>query len=306
MDAPFLTIPEAAKRAGKEKFFQNVKRAVIPRLIEKGMLTGKKEGRRQLVADDDALARIMRLGVESFIYNQKGYSFTAVRAPIDDAATRLKARPCVARYEPNIKPQAMQDHIELKQDKKLRQAFLAKIRNAPEWSVLFLTVHWFHSQDAVIATALAGALSQQLETVALAGWYDEFSAHSLIVCEDGELKQAISDADDEEEEEQIEDGWARFYEHFYEQGVYLPQTFIGGGPDDPAIYVADPAEVERADFVLLNLPGAVQSRMPHVFEKFGMMAEAMTEGLDDEQAFMDHLQSGVWNQAQALLAAGEF
>ena len=46
----FLPLEDAAKRAGKEEFSQNVKRAMIPRLIKKGILRGKKEKKRDLVA----------------------------------------------------------------------------------------------------------------------------------------------------------------------------------------------------------------------------------------------------------------
>ena len=99
-----VEVEAAAKRAGKEDFFQNVKKAIVPRLIEKGLLHGKKEKQRQLVADDDALARVMRLGVESFVYNRQGYSFMAVRAPIQQVAQKLKGRPGVAKYEEGVKP----------------------------------------------------------------------------------------------------------------------------------------------------------------------------------------------------------
>jgi hypothetical protein len=41
-------------------------------------------------------------------------------------------------------------------------------------------------------------------------------------------------------------------------------------------------------------------------EKLGLMAEAMTEGLEDEEAFMEHMRGGVWKQAQTLLDSGQF
>lgn len=303
MDAPFVKITEAASRAAKDTFSKNVKAAVIPRLIEKGMLNGKREGRRLLVADDDVLARLMRLGIEAFVQNQQGFSFTAVRAPIEQVAQRLESRPGVARYEANVKPQPIKDAEEIRPDPAHRHAFLVQTRNAPETSVLIQTIHWFHSCDAVMSTALASALSRQLETIAAAAWDDDFSGSSLIVCEHGEQKQAISDQGSDENDD---DAWARFYGFFYEQGVYLPQAFIGGGPENASLYVANPVEIERADLVVLKLPGPAAAPIPHVFEKFGMMAEALAEGLDDEQAFMEHMHAGVWRQAQALLAAGEF
>jgi len=45
MSAKYISIEEATKRAGKDDFLQNVKKAIIPRLIKKGMLNGKKEKR---------------------------------------------------------------------------------------------------------------------------------------------------------------------------------------------------------------------------------------------------------------------
>jgi HD-GYP domain-containing protein (c-di-GMP phosphodiesterase class II) len=56
----------------------------------------------------------------------------------------------------------------------------------------------------------------------------------------------------------------------------------------------------------LKVPAAVESKGPHVMEKLGMMAEALAEGLDDEEAFMEHMRGGVWKQAQAVLAGGKF
>jgi hypothetical protein len=71
------------------------------------------------------------------------------------------------------------------------------------------------------------------------------------------------------------------------------------------LYVDDPAQVKRADYVLLKVRSPIESQGPHVFEKLGMMAEAMYEELEDEEAFMEHMRGGVWSQAEAVLAAGE-
>jgi hypothetical protein len=92
----YLSVEAAAKRAGKDEFFQNVKRAVIPHLIKKGILQGKKEKTQELVADDEALALVLQPGVEAFVHNQQGYSFAVIQAPIDQIAIRLTARPCVS------------------------------------------------------------------------------------------------------------------------------------------------------------------------------------------------------------------
>ncbi len=299
MNPKYLSVEEAAKRAGKDEFLQNVKKAVIPRLIEKGLLHGKREKKHQFVADDDALARMMQLGVESFVNNQQGYSFLAVRAPIQQVAQKLKARPGVAKYEENIKPLKMKEDAGVQPDEKVRQTFLVQMRDTPEWSVLIQTVHWFHSCDSVMGTVLACALSKEFQTLAVAAWDDDFSGSTLIVCEKGNQKAVVSDEDEE-------DGWEGFHEFFYEQGIYLPEAFIGTGKGRATLYVADPAKVQRADHVVLKVPRPIESKGPHVLEKLGMMGEAMAERLEDEEAFMRHMRAGVWSQSQAILTTGEF
>jgi hypothetical protein len=297
MSTKYISIEEAAKRAGKDDFLRNVKGAVIPRLIEKGLLSGKKEKKKQLVADDDALARVMQSGIESFVQNQQGYSFMVVRAPIERVGQRLKTRKSVAKYEPNIKPLQMKHGIGVQPDEKRRHTFLVQMKNAPDWTALIQTVHWFHSCDAIMVTALAATLSKELKTLAAASWDDDFSGSTLIICENGQQKAAISD-------ENEDDGWAGFYEFFYENGISLPNSFIAVDKGAASLYVADPKQVVRADQVELKVPKPVESKGPHVFEKMGMMAEAMAGDFDDEEAFMKHMRTGIWDQAQAVLKAG--
>jgi hypothetical protein len=299
MNAKYISVEEAAKRAGKDDFLQNVKSAVISRLIEKGILSGKKERTKQLVADDEALARVMQLGIESFVQNQQGYSYLVVRAPIEAVAKNLKSRKSIAKYEPNITPLKMKHDIGIQPDEKRRHTFLLQMRITPDWCALIQTVHWFQSCDAVMVTALASALSKDLKTLAAASWDDDFSGSSLVICENGNQKQSLS-----EEGEDEEDGWVTSYEFFYENGIYLPHCFIEVKNGASHLYVADPKQVLRADRVELKVPKPVESTTPHVFEKMGMMAEAMAGDFDDEEAFMKHMRSGIWDQAQAVLKAG--
>jgi hypothetical protein len=223
----------------------------------------------------------------------------AVRAPIQDVALKLKARPGVAKYEENIKALKTRKDAGVEPDEAARQCFLVQMRDTPEWSILIQTVHWFHACDSVMGTALACALSKEFQTLAAASWDDDFSGSSLIVCENGKQKAATS-------EEGEEDGWKGYYEFFYEQGIYLPELFIGTGNGKATLYVADPAKVQRADHLEIKVPRPMESKGPHVFEKLGMMAEALAEGADDEEAFMENMREGVWQQAQSILTAGEF
>jgi hypothetical protein len=211
-------------------------------------------------------------------------------------AKKLKARRCVAKYQESVKLRRMKHDVGIQPDEKVRQTFLVQMSDTPEWSALLQTIHWFHSCDAIMVTALACALSREFQTIAAAAWDDDFSGSSLIVCEKGKQKKAVSD------EEEV-DG---FYEFFYEQGISLPKSFIGTESGGAALYVADPAKVRRADHVALKVPGPVKSKGPRVFEKLGMIAKAVAEGMDDEDAFMQNMRGGIWSQAQAILAGGRF
>ncbi|MBV9865695.1 MAG: hypothetical protein JO316_10115 [Abitibacteriaceae bacterium] len=311
MNPKYLTVEEVAQRAGEDGFPRNVRRAVIPHLIKKGLLHGKQEDQHQLVADDDALARLTAFGVEQFVYNQQGYSFMAVRAPIEEVARHLAAGPGVANYEASVQPLPMQEDVAFEMAGDVRQAFLVQMRASPEWSVVLQTIHWFQNCDAVMVTALALALSRHFQTVAAASWDDDFSGSSLLVCENGERKYELSDESDEVDESDEDDenelhSWVRFYAFFYEQGIALPASFIGTASGRATLYVADPAAVLRADHIALRVPRPLESTGPHVFEKLGMMAQALAEGADDEADFLSKMRAGVWHQAQALLASGQF
>src|SRR5262249_12448144 len=146
----------------------------------------------------------------------------------------------------------------------------------------------------VMVTALACALSRELQTIAAAAWDDDFSGSSLVICDKGKQMEAVADGD-------RDDGGVGFYEFFYGPGISVPKSFIGTEDKRAALYLADPAEVQRADRIALKVPRPVESKGPHVFEKLGMMAEAVAKGLDDEAAFMENMRGGVWRQAQAIL-----
>ena len=46
MSVQYLPIEEASTRTGEEKFFENVRKRILPRMVEKGVLNGKQEGER--------------------------------------------------------------------------------------------------------------------------------------------------------------------------------------------------------------------------------------------------------------------
>src|SRR5438067_1380945 len=83
----YLPLSQAILRGRRQdQFFQNVKRQVIPRLIERGVLTAGSEpdAAELLIADDDAFRAIMRLGIDDFVYNQQGWSCVVIKSPSMD------------------------------------------------------------------------------------------------------------------------------------------------------------------------------------------------------------------------------
>ena len=290
----YLSIEEAAKRAGKESFFQNVWKGVIPLLIKKGLLHGKKG--EAVVADDEALERVMGLGVERFVSEQQGWSIAAVKGKIAEVSAALGRRPGIISRTENVKPLKMKKDLGIQPSEEKRDAFLVKFKRS-DWTVLIETAHWFKSCDAVMVAALAGALSKELKTMAMAAWDDDFSGSSMVVCEKGKRTQTVSDE---------ADGWEAMYAFCYEQGIYLPHCFIANENGKAALHVATVAEVERVDHVVLAVPEALRSDGPHVFEKLGMMAAAVEADLEDEEAFMAQMNDGIWSQAEAVLKTGKF
>ena len=80
-----------------------------------------------------------------------------VRAPIEEVSKKFKTRPAVAKYVQSVKAVRMKQDVAIQQIEEIREAFLLQMRDTPEWSVLLQTIHWFHSCDAIMVTALASA-----------------------------------------------------------------------------------------------------------------------------------------------------
>lgn len=288
----YLSLEDAAKLGAKEQFFQNVRRTVIPELVKSKKLSGKTvEGNLQ-VLDDEAFRRTMRFGIERFVYGQEAWSFVAIRAPLEDVAKSLKARPDVRAYEVNVAVGDLEEGAGVQPDPANRHAFLVKHKDSA-WPLLIQTVNWIESSDMVIAVLLAADLSAALKTTAVAVWDDDFAGSTAVVCEKGEKKQVL---DDESE-------GAGFYGFFYENEIAMPECFISTDGSNAQLFVADPGEIERADHVVIAIPDETQASGPHVAYKLEMMNESLAEGLDDEEAFRAHAVEGLWQRVQAMRAS---
>lgn len=297
--AKFIDVKAAARRAGREEFFRSVKSHVIARFLNRKLLQGKQEGKKQLVADNAELAEVLRFGVERLVYNQQGFSFFAVRAPIELVAGALRRRPCVVSSEASVTPQAMRDGIAGRMDQHYRNVFAVQFSVSPAWTVVLQTIHWYQSHDAIMGTALAVALGRELKTTAAAAWDDDFSGTSMIVYEHGDTFRFVSDAAGD-------DGWVDFYTFFQEQKVHIPRAFIGIDEGTPAtLYVEDPAAVERADAFVLRVPLDIDRDTPPAVKALMVPFQAPKGTAADEEAFVSQVQAAVLREALTLIETKE-
>jgi hypothetical protein len=290
-----MTIEDAARsgQGGEEGFYYNVRVKVIPRLVERGLLNGKSVEGVPHVAIDETFERRMSFGIERFVYNTQGWSFVAFDSPFDRVAAALRSLRGVSGYRAGVAAERwVEEDARMQPDPARRDVFLIQPRGAA-WPVLVQTVHWIQGSDPLLATWIAAEVSQALGARAVSAWDDDFSSATGVICDRGERSGGVSDSGE----------WVDFYLYFYEQGIRVPKCFIASGEAAAAaarLLVEDPAEVERADGMTIAIPDESQVRVPHVFSKIGMMAEAIAEGLEDEAAFHQRAADSLWGRVQGL------
>jgi len=280
-----FAIPEAAKIGKKAAFFQNVKKEVIPKLIQRGKLTGKTVKGKPGVVDDTSFRTLMEYGIESFVYNQQGWSFTAIYTPVEKVASVLRHRRGVLTYTDNVKPAKLTMTAEIESESDKRHVFVVKSHGC-DWSIIIQTVHWIQQCDMLVGLLLAAELSQVLNTTAVTAWNDDFSGSVAVVCKNGKKMNVLTDEE-----------WGDFYAFFYEQRIFLPESFISANEKGASLLVANPDVIERADYMVIAIPTGSRSSSPHVFYKLGMSEVA--DGMEDEALFHSHVIDGLWKQVQA-------
>lgn len=138
MAARLIPIEEAAGRSCKDEFPKTYGGEILPRLIEAGILDGRLDGDPPVVADDEVLARVLRLGIEPLVQDRQGYSFVVVRAPIERVAAAPRVRPGVAEYQAKVTPLPMTPDASIQSDETgRRHAFLVQMRDVPDWTAPF-------------------------------------------------------------------------------------------------------------------------------------------------------------------------
>jgi hypothetical protein len=291
----YVALSEVLKDHGPaDQFPARVRAAVLERLAAAGTLSSKKDGPNLLLARDSALDRALHAGIEHFVYNMQGWSFAAIRAPIETVAAALATRTGVTDYTRDVKPVRPIDDAGIEPSPDHRDVFAVQFKHAPDWTVLIETVHWIQQPDMVMVALMAAELSKKLDTIAIAAWDDDFSGATAILCDHGQRTATLNDEGD----------YAEFYALFYEQGIHLPKTFISntdGGP--PHLHLDDTAAVTRADRFTAAIPTESQTRAPHPFYKLGLMAAALAdEDLEDEESFRAAMTDGIWQQVERNLA----
>lgn len=287
-----LSIGEAAGIGRKDAFFQNVKREIIPKLIERGKLKGITNKGKLCVLDNAAFRNLMQYGIESFVYNQQGWSFTVIKAPIERVAAILKSRKGVLHYVENVKVGKLGGDAEIDGESHRRHLFLLKT-DISDWTVIIQTAHWIQQCDMLIGLLLAAEFSSLLKTLAITAWNDDFSGSTAVVCKNGKKVAELTDEQD----------WREFYLFFYEQGIFVPGSFISTRAGSARLLVADPSKVGRADSFVIAIPTESQSNSPHLFYKLGMMATAA--GVKDEASFHSHVVDSLWKHVQVNLRASK-
>jgi hypothetical protein len=232
---------DALSRPGLgDAFFRNMLATVVPRLVEQGVLAGKTVRGKTHVLADDALARVLQLGIEPLVYGQQGWSFVAVEAPIDRVAEVLRQVVDVRDYRPRVKVHRNQMGSGTPPDD-VRPLYLVKPR-AADWTLLVVGVHWFTPEDYELAEAFARQASKRLRTRAVAAMDNDVSGSYAQEWINGAEGDAWTSDDDFEE----------FYVKFYQRGIAAPSCWMSVLGGAHAFMSKNPDAIERVDFVGIN------------------------------------------------------
>lgn len=182
-------------------------------------------------------------GIESFMEAaSEGWSWLAVRSPLERMARALQQSTNVVIYEPEVSYRPLRGNPVLRDELDRRHAFAVQWRGSP-WSFLLRTIDWITTVDAVATRRMAAELSSHLvtETVASIGAYG--GAECRYFRYGKEVGRVDSD-----------DPTSGLYEFLDEREIWLPACFIGSHGDCPTLYLDSSGDVpvRRVDRVLLK------------------------------------------------------
>jgi hypothetical protein len=237
----FLPVKKAVEQF-EDGFVQNVRKEVLPYLIESGALQGKKIKKEWQILDTPAFRKTMQFGIERFVLNRQGWSFVAIKASIESVAKVLLAKQEVTHYEENVGAKKLRNDATIAMAQGKRHLFLVKFR-VSEWTVIIQTVHWIAAEDPHLATEFANDLSRKLKNTAIAAWDDDFSGSVAIVFNAGKRDAEIS----------TEEDYVKYFARFYSEGIYIPEAFIADDCEYAHLLLTNLSALERADYAEISL-----------------------------------------------------
>ncbi len=236
--APYVNVEDLTRPGLKDEFYGAILGDVVTELVARGALQGKTVRGKTSVVDDEALQRVLQLGIEPLVYEQQGWSFVAVEAPIDDvlAVVRDVLEPVEVRRD--VKVHRMGKGHGGPPPADVRPLYLVKAR-ASGWAVLVIRVHWYTPADYDLAGKVAREASKRLKTRAITAFYDDVSDSFAQEWQGGKPVEEWSSYD----------GYLGFYLKFYELGIAAPSSWASCIDGEYAFMSETPKAIERVDFV---------------------------------------------------------
>ena len=209
----------------------------VTRLLELGVLQGRTVRGKQMVLADDALRRVLELGIEPYAFNMQGWSFAAVDAPIDRVAEVMRQVLDVTEIRERVKIHRMNETQGAVPPDGVRPLFLVKMR-ASSWTLLVIRLHWFAPSDWDLAELVAREASKRLKTRAVAAAGNDVSLPAAQEWRNGKSVEEWSGEVDDD-----------FYVRFYEREIAAPACWIGSIDGKHAFMSDHAAAIERVDFI---------------------------------------------------------
>ena len=283
-----LSISQAARLGTNNSFAYKVRKEIIRRLLEQGKLSGTFTEKVPCVIDDAAFRNLIQFGIEKFVYDRQGWSFTAVRATIENIARHLENRRGVVSYARRVELGKLSagEGVEINSNK--RHIFLVRTKGS-SWTIIIQTVHWIQRCDMFIGLLLASELSAILKTEGIAAWDDNFSGATAVLCKHGTKATVLTDAED----------WINFYSLFYTKKIFVPEGFIAVNDGKARLLVGEPDTIERCDHLLI---GFETESTPYDGDSFlNLRVLASDSGGNIGTSSQPNLTLATWKQVEAQL-----
>jgi len=239
-DARYVNVEELARPGMKDDFYGETLAEVVTELVSRGVLRGKSVRGKTSVLDDEALRRVVQLGIEPLVYQQQGWSFVAVEAQMDRVLEVVRDVLAPVEVRQDVKVHRMGKGRGGPPPAGVRPLYLVKAR-ASDWPVLVIRVHWYTPADYDLAEEVAREASTRLKTRAVAAFYDDVSDSFAQEWRGGKPVEEWSS----------HEGYLGFYLKFYERGIAAPSSWTSVWDGEYAFMSETPDAIERVDYVAI-------------------------------------------------------